>query len=220
MKDEKTIKYEDPSFVVVGFSRCECTPPATLFGSNIGNSTYIKLTISHATKYHDPVLSQEHIYGRKALIEVDLSPAQFAQLLTTMNVGEGTPGTLSYLDGKAYASPSLPTKAQEFKADFRESIKETVKELKEAERRAKELLTSGATLKKAEKEELLRNVESVERFLTDHLPFIMDQFVRSTDKIVTEAKASVDDFVARTIANTGIEALNAKRPQLPMEKEK
>lgn len=217
MKEEKRIKYEDPSYVVVGFSRVSCNPPATLFGSNIGNSTYIALKISQATKYHDPDLSQEHIYAHRTLIEVDLSPNQFAQLLTMMNVGEGTPGTLSYFDGKHYAPPSLPTKAEEFKADFTESIRETVKDLKVAQKRAEELLASSTPLKKAEKEELLRSVQHVERFLEDHLPFIMDQFVRSTDKIVTEAKASVDDFVANTIAKTGIEELEKRRPQLPMK---
>lgn len=44
-----------------------------------------------------------------------------------------------------------------------------------------------------------------------------DEKTISTDKIVTEAKANVDEFVNRTIVNTGIEALKKDRPQLPSE---
>ena len=86
-----------PSFVTVQFSRLSGSK--RFFGSSVTSHSWIRLQIRPATLYH--YLGEDSIYAtNRSLVEVDLSPAQFAELLTTMNVGSGVPGTLIRFDGK------------------------------------------------------------------------------------------------------------------------
>src|SRR5271166_5947858 len=89
-----------PAMVAVQFSRVHGTPPQQFFGSSVKSSSWIRLTIQEAERGHQ--LGSDHIsaHGGKYLLQLDLSPNQFAELLTTMNAGPGVPGTLKYYNGK------------------------------------------------------------------------------------------------------------------------
>jgi hypothetical protein len=86
-----------PSFGMVSFSRCYGTN-RRLFQSHVKNMTTVRLRIKQASVKHS--LHQDHTYGEESLIEVELSPAQFAELLTSMNVGDGVPCTINYVNEK------------------------------------------------------------------------------------------------------------------------
>jgi len=74
-----------PSYGMVSFNRQQQTPPANLFGSSIKHQTLISLTIRRGTKERD--LSRDWYFGGEELIEVLLSPNQFAEAITHMNMG-------------------------------------------------------------------------------------------------------------------------------------
>src|SRR6185312_8767541 len=85
---------EHESYGVVGFNRVTGNP-GSLFGSSINHSNFIRLRISRAAReWH---LSTYWYRDREQLIELDLSAAQFADLITSMNVGVGVPCTLRYV---------------------------------------------------------------------------------------------------------------------------
>lgn len=88
--------YKHPSYGIVGFSRVQCTP-IKLFGSDIKHSSFIKLRIGSAVSRKDNHLHQDSIGSSyKTFIEVNLTNSQFAELLTTMNIGDGVPCTIAY----------------------------------------------------------------------------------------------------------------------------
>ncbi len=93
-----------PSYGVIGVSRV--TGQAALFDSDVKHGHFIEITISEAKK-HRTGFTHEQVMGGKQLARVRMSFAQFAQFITTQNVGSGTPCTLVYVQGddaKPYAN--------------------------------------------------------------------------------------------------------------------
>jgi len=105
-----------PSYGTVMFTRTHCGGGREkLFGSAITNHfTTVKLTIREAElrhKYHE-----DRIWGDRKIIEVELSAAQFVELLTTMNVGTGTPCTIRFRqDVGKIEIPSPPARGRGLK---------------------------------------------------------------------------------------------------------
>src|SRR5208337_4240325 len=105
--------YHDPSYAMVSFSRISAGGEGlSLFGSSIKHHSAITLSIKQARLSRDTDLSHDWYFAenRFPLIEVTLSPNQFAELLTSMNVGDGVPATLTLYNGQGYEYPdNIPT---------------------------------------------------------------------------------------------------------------
>ena len=135
-KNDNGTIYSDPSMVMVGFSRPTHAVGAdgvSLFGSSIKNSSVVSLTIYPA--YIDRHLSQDwHHAKTQPIIEVLLSPLQFAELLTTLNIGFGVPATLVQHEGKHYELPKIPSKAEQFRDEVADDFRKIVNSLVEAQK--------------------------------------------------------------------------------------
>jgi len=213
-KDKQT-NYEDPAFVVIGLHRVEVGGEGTmLFGSDVKHTHVIALSISQAEKIRNRELSYDRTMATKKMLEVWFSPAQFAEMITTPNIGDGVPGTLEYKDGQMFSMPKMETRSESFKKEISSDILEVHEGIKNAYEKAKEILAQPKALTRKEKDDLLWAITKVERLLSDHLPFIADQFSRTLSKMVTEAKADVDAFVMHTVQKTGLEALRGNAPKL------
>jgi hypothetical protein len=140
------------------------------------------------------------------LIEVDLSPTQFADLLTSMNVGDGVPCTIRHVACQRMAEcPAVDQREvieQEFKATTRRASDKASKLVGEVED-----LMARSKMTKAEKERMRELLGFVHREVRDCLPFIQSQFNEAMEKTVTEAKGEVEAFISHKVASLGIEAL-------------
>jgi hypothetical protein len=146
---------------------------------------------------------------------VDLSPAQFAELLTTMNVGGGVPGTMTRFNGQQI-EPYEETEheAQRVKSYFADTMKQEVAEFKKAQEEIESLLENKKNLSKSDRERVNGILDRMIQHLESNTPFYLEQFEESTQKIVTQAKAEVDAFVTNAVVTTGLEALRANSPKL------
>jgi hypothetical protein len=82
----------------VSFSRKHTNKPTKLFGSAIETNTIIGMRLHIGEQ--DRAYSKNRYFGRQLLAEVDMTPNQFSELITTMNVGEGIPVTIRYFNGE------------------------------------------------------------------------------------------------------------------------
>lgn len=216
MKKEKGsmgTQYSDPSMVTVSLHRVTCTPGVNLFGSNVKHSNLIQLSIHQAEVERH--LSKDWIYGsNKTLIEVSLSPTQFAELLTSLNVGNGVPATLNSFNNECFETPEYASKADQFKEEVSEYLDYTLNELSSLYNELTEKLTDGKPISNKEKKPLLSKVESFQRLISDKLPFIMNQFSKHMDKTVQESKAEVDAFVMHNVTKLGFEAIKNNVPKI------
>lgn len=198
-----------PAFGVVGFSRVSGNP-GKLFGSNLTtHGSYIMLRISQAKRRHD--LGRDLVMAdrRERAIEVSLSAEQFAQLLTTMNVGDGVPCTITRRDGKRV--PDMPagekSEPERIQENFEENTKEFTAQLGVGIKEARESLRGKAPMRRKERDHIAEVLEWVLREVQSNMPFHLRQFQESTDRTVNQAKAEVDSFVTTVAFNAGMDKL-------------
>jgi hypothetical protein len=171
------------------------------------------LTIYPADVEHH--LSKDWYHAKnKPLIEVLLSPLQFSELLTTMNIGFGIPGTMVRYGDQFFELPEYPSTAEQFKDEVQDDLKVVVDKILHAGKVIENLIDDPKPMGKQVKKELKDLVSSYRQYIEDHLPFVLNQFGRHMAKTVTEAKADVDAFVENTIVKTGIAELKRQCPQI------
>jgi hypothetical protein len=91
-----------PSFGLVSISRVSGS--RRLFESPFEHQHYITLSISRADRSRTD-LHYNHIMPCGEIVEVAMSEVQFAQMVTSLNMGVGTPCTISHLDGEMVKEP-------------------------------------------------------------------------------------------------------------------
>ncbi len=200
------------SFVTVQFNHISTGAKGTvLFGSSIKHNHLVSLTVRKGSVRRN--LNQDWVHGSDEMIEVWLSPSQFAELLTTMNYGSGVPGTLKHVKGVRVEDPVLESKHLQFTKELSKDIEETLTHFDRILKRADSLLASSKPLTRAEKDELQEGIQKVQRLMTDHLPFLVKQFTQQMDKTASEAKAEVEAFIDHAVSSAGLQALKEKVEQ-------
>lgn len=191
-----------------------------LFGSHLrGHNTFISLTISRAKRIHDLSRDWYSSAGMGNLIEVHLSAAQFAELLTTMNMGEGVPCTISRLDGKMVENPpDEDTETEKVKTGFKGKTDQLAQKLEAFKKEVGELFAK-KSVGKRDREEVLKQIGLFIQEVRCNMPFVLESFEESTEKITTTAKAEVEAFATHAVQLAGLEALGApalgKAPEAP-----
>jgi hypothetical protein len=215
METEEIEQHE--SYGMAGFSRVSSSHGANFFGSSIRSSHYIELTIRRAERKRN--LSQYWYHGREELINVRFSPNQFADLLTSLNVGSGTPCTIQHVNRVRMAPCPAIDQRQQYEAEFKKDVADTVREASELVKSIKTAFEK-PSLGKKERAEIAKQLDLLVGHIRGGMPFIQSQFNEAMDKTVTEAKGEVEAFVNHKIHSLGIAALNsevAQALQAPLE---
>lgn len=170
----------------------------------------MRLTLKRC-ELHRSDCHYDHFHGREVLFEVEMSPAQFAELISSPNIGDGVPVTIKWLNGEGpVEAPPFENKRIQFEKEFEQKAREISQTLKKLADRAKELLAKPSLLKK-DREELNGLIEQITRETRENIPFLQTMFNEQMDKTVTE----VENFVANMVASLGIDELKRLAPQLP-----
>lgn len=198
-----------PSYGMVGFSRAHVGGGSRhryrLFGSPLNDHhTIVTLTVKRAEMQTD--LDREWYHGTDELIEVEMSAAQFAELLTSMNVGDGVPCTIRHvLMQESPRPPNIETESERVRVDFVSKIAQLRQRVKDVTTRINAELAKSVPEKKRRSWEIdlgliLQEVES-------HWPFVVDQFQNAAERVVSAAKGEIDAFVTHAVHVTGIKEL-------------
>ena len=205
--NRETEELRHESYGMVGFSRCS-GGSARLFGSSMrSHNQFIRLSIKRGVRRHDLSRDWYASDGRLGIVEVDLSPAQFAELLTTMNVSDGVPCTIRMRDGKRLEDPpEEDTEVDKVRTGFRDNLKGFVGQLKGFRGKMAEILEK-KSVGKADRAELLKQMDLFLQHVRENLPYVLDSFDESTEKVVTAAKAEVEAFTMHALVTSGLEAI-------------
>ena len=97
---QETIK-KHPSYGMLSFHRVHgaATP---LFGSSVQHRDTIRLTLKEGEVKRS--LNTDWYFGGKQLFEVEMSLSQFAELITSLNMGDGIPVTILSLTFEAISA--------------------------------------------------------------------------------------------------------------------
>jgi len=187
-----------PAFGMVQFIRSGGAGSGRkFFGSEIGSGgTTFTLQIVRGEQIWE--LSESRFFGSATpLIEVEMTAAQFVQLLTTMNQGSGVPCTLRRAHLNAGNPDIVPgiiddqTTHQLMQDDLKSSVSGVVAEMTALVDELKTTLEDSSVPKK-KKEELVRKVEHVKMQVASNMPFLLTQYQWALDKQKSAHLAEVD----------------------------
>ena len=181
---------------MISWSKCCNGSARSMFGTEIKTSNPIKLEICHAEECRN--LSSNWYFPRKQIVEIELSPIQWAEFLTSGNT-EGVPCTLKYVDGQRMSEP----KDTEIFNNYNEEVEEHFDKFKEIEDIVKCAIDSKKPMGMKDLSSLLNKIHNA----MANVDFVKDSFKEDMNEIVTKAKAEFNAYVENRIHEIGIESI-------------
>jgi hypothetical protein len=198
------------SFGVIQISRSSAGGKGmNLFDSSIRHSHVINLAICRATKYRQH--GRDSVHGGEELIEVTMSPTQFADMITNLNNGSGTPVTIQHIAHKQMEPCPVENTVMLHAEEFKEQMKIFARRLTETQKEAKEIATKKMSKKDAQ--EWMHKIDFLTQEIASNIPFFNKCFAEQMDKTVTEAKGEVEAFVQNRIVDAGMQALFGQKTE-------
>lgn len=192
--------YGHPAYAQISASRV--SGRAVLYGSDFYHQHTIRIRIAASTVRRS--LSSDWPHSSiTPFIEVEMSEAQWATFVSSLNMGEGVQCTLRQKDGKAI--PELPdpiSRSDQFTG-------EALAKLKLADAELAELVEAIAAtgLSKAKQAELLRRVNVARSSIGNNLTFVADQFSRHVEDTTERAKSEINAYATAVVQRAGLQAL-------------
>lgn len=205
-----------PSYGMMGFFRTSSSGRGPrLFQSHTDNSTFIHLVIKQAEVAHD--LGRDWVTGKEVVVDVALSASQFAELLTTMNVGDGVPCTITQIGKNSIPNPpSSTSEAAKVRSNFRKEVRTQMEGLESLQEEIASILSKPNVLK-SDKEKISAKMAKLINLFSSTAPFMLDSFEESTEKIVSSGKAEFDAFLTHAVNKAGLEAIKNQAPTLTLQ---
>src|SRR5688572_30436551 len=83
-----------PAWGMIGAARVQTTPPgAVLFDSDLRHQHNVIITLYEARRNRGD-LYRDHLMAERQVVEVQMSEAQWASFVSSMNAGDGVPCTI------------------------------------------------------------------------------------------------------------------------------
>jgi len=196
-----------PCYGIINFKRVHCNSEH-LYGSEVAHTDVIEMTVKRSDCAHE--LNHDWYFGKDDIIQLQMSSAQFAQLITSLNMGEGVPCTLTYTE-KDGDIPQIKWVGQKEKIhnDFNkqmESLKTLVTD--DLDEVCGELDSKNVNLTR--QRELSNKLKQIGRILYDKIPFINKSFMESTDNVQTQAIQEVEARIQSKINYIGMQNINTQ----------
>ena len=189
-----------PSYATVSVVRAPHGTSKALFQSDFEHHQTVYLEIHSAEVLRTN--SEDHIISQDRLISIEMSPIQFADLLTGFGATGPVPATLRFLVGDQTYRPDPPNHnvQADFTNEHRQAIDDIIASLDE--------LLEQTNLPAAAR----RKAQGIRASIINRLPFIEDQFEKHLNHTVADAKASISAFAEHRERLAGRQALTDEYP--------
>jgi hypothetical protein len=181
-----------PAWGKIGASRVSNGGGAVLFDSDIKHQHTIMVRISTATRNRH--LDRDWLHGKRELIEVEMSEAQWAQFVSSMNSGDGTACTIRAREGKM--TPGMP---------YEPRLQESMKEVEGAAQKAFEQVREAfAAYEEKKNVANLRNLRAAIENAPANIKFSAKSLTEHAENVVQKAKADVEAMVLNKAEQLGL----------------
>lgn len=206
------VKDAHPSYGMLQFSRVSGGSATPLFGSSIRHNDTIRMYVRHAEMSRG--LGNDWYFGKKEIIEVEMSYSQFAEAITSMNQGSGVPVTIKHIQGERIEPCSFVDKRMQFEEEFEEILSSANEKTCKLIDSIKELFATKKTLNKKDKEEVLGKLNQISNTINGSASFLYSQFNEQMDKTTREAKGEIEAFMQNKINSIANAALVEHRDEI------
>lgn len=204
-ENELGLRYEHPSFGMLSFSRTS-GGKTNLFGSSIQHRDTIRMRIRQGSLTRG--LNEDWYNGTDEIIEVEMSYSQFAECITSMNVGTGTPCTIRWVKGIGpIPEAEFVNRNDQILTEFKENVNTINADAAKIYEEIKTLFETKKSIGKTDREQILQKLGTIVHGLPASSEFIMKQFQRQMEHTVTEAKGEIEAFAQNKINSIAQQAL-------------
>ena len=198
-------KDKHPSYGMLQFSRTS-GGSTSLFGSSIQHRNTIRMYLREGEVERG--LNTNWYYGDKEIVEVEMSYSQFAEVITSMNMGTGVPVTIRYIQGKGKIEdcPFIDKKKQ-YEAEFKDNLDKANEKANDLLNSVKTMFEEKKSFTKKDREEILEKIHHLSMEMNDNREFIYKQFNEKMDKTTLEAKGEIEAFCQNKINSIANAAL-------------
>ena len=210
-ENEMGLKYEHPSFGMLSFSRTS-GGKTNLFGSSIQHRDTIRMRIRQGSLIRG--LSEDWYNGTSEIIEVEMSYSQFAECITSMNIGTGTPCTIRWIQGTGFIPEAeFVNRNDQILTEFKENVDTINTDATKLYEEIKTLFETKKSIGKTDREQILQKLSAIVHGLPSSSEFIMKQFQRQMEHTVTEAKGEIEAFAQNKINSIAQQALVERKEE-------
>jgi hypothetical protein len=169
-----------------------------MFGSDAKLDSFIQIEITkNSSVEYDRVLGRRTYSSNKledSVIAIKMTPAQFAEFITTLNIGSGTPCTIEEIGGE---------RIDQFKDEVQgrvdyeiEKLRKSLKSHRAQFNKAKEaILPLIDKLPKKRQEDILRIIENVAINVCSNTPFYLDTLTEVVEEVTATAKTEIASLI-------------------------
>lgn len=203
-------KDKHESYGMLQFSRTSGRG-TSLFGSSIQHNDTIVMRLREGEVVRE--LNNDFFMGGKEIVECEMSYSQFAEVITSMNMGTGVPVTIRHIQGKTIAECPFIDKKKQFEDEFSENLKMVNEEANSLLDSVTELFNEKKSFTKKDKEDILRMINKLKADIGCNREFIYKQFNEQMDKTTLEAKGEIEAFMQNKINSVASATLVEKRDE-------
>lgn len=202
-----------PAFAMASVHRSQYGPPgAKLNDSDILHHETITLAIHEARRTRGN--KHDHHFADKLVVEVEMSMAQWAGLVSSMNT-VGVPVTMKYVrDGKLQAVPGIleePRLANTM-AEAKVAASEAFDKIKDYAQVVDDLVASKASVR--EIREALTSLKFAIQNATPNVNYATQTLSRHAEEVVQKARADVEAMVVQHATQLGLNPADIQRKEL------
>ncbi len=195
-----TQRENHPAFGMVSITHT--TGQRHLFGSALeSHQHYVTLRVKRAERNHS--LGRDWFFARSQIVEIALSHAQYAAMISTPNTGDGVPCTLQWVvdEGVIPDFEQTETETAKVRATVEEKTRALEGALREARAEIEKLLEKSPAKTRAS---VLATLDRAVHKTIGGVPFYAESVREAVEKTVSHAKAEVEAFVASAIYRVGL----------------
>lgn len=194
---------EHPSYGQLVLSRATCCSPQLLHGSSVANNTIINLELYEGKVARE--LSGWWYSRGKLIASVEMTPAQWAELISSFNMASGVPCTIRFNNGEVepYVEP-FPEKTTEkiVEGEYDKCITEVIEKIREIEKELEQVP------KKSLRQSLQEKLANLNMALSRNIPFMKKRFKEDLEKSVQASKMDFDTWYTHNLQILGMQTLN------------
>lgn len=186
-----------PAYGMLSFRHRQGTK-TNMFGSSIEHNDFISMTLYHGKVTRG--LNTDWYHGDKIIAEVEMSYSQFAEAITSMNMGSGVPCTIRWTekDGRI-PECDFVNKRHQFEDEIKERLDTATSTSKALIDEITELFNTKKTISKADKTEILKKLNKIYSEINANMNYTYQMFNEQMDKTVSEAKGEIEAFCQNKI---------------------
>lgn len=205
------------SYGLIQFNRMSSNAKQDIFGSEANTTDYIRLTVTKNAHVEDYDGAHRRFYNSAKMadevVQLDMTFAQFATLITSMNYGTGIPCSIRRIGGKKMEPVPVEMQPDNLVDIARETVRrkmsETAANVAQLYKEMTELFNSKhGTLKISEKTGLLKRIAKLEQDLKLNIPYFTACAGETIDRIEERAKLELSALVTNYQIKAGVKALD------------